>query len=100
MAKLYITEYDNLARDTRNFVIPAGQEPALVEQTIDIGESSVASLEFGSATQFVRIHTDAICSIDFGVSPTATTGSKRMAADTTEYFGVLPGYKVAVISNT
>jgi orotate phosphoribosyltransferase len=48
----------------------------------------------------VRVHTDAICSIAYGANPTATINSFRMNANTTEYFGVNPGDKIAVISNT
>jgi len=50
----------------------------------------------------VRVHTDVICSIKFGTSPTATTSTARMVAGQTEYFAVPQGasYKVAAISNT
>jgi len=52
-------------------------------------------------TTFVRLHTDAICSIKFGVNPTASATTARMAAGRTEYHGVPLGqaYKVAVITN-
>ena len=98
MAKVYISEYKAMAAVDR---FPAALEPSEAEQTpVAIGGASVQSAAFGATTLMVRIHTDAICSIAFGSSPTATANSKRMAADTTEYFGVKPGDRVAVITNT
>ena len=74
--------------------------PALATQKIAIGGSSTQSASFSATTYMVGIATDAICSIEFGTNPTATANSKRMAANTTEYFEVDPGSKVAVISNS
>lgn len=102
MAVLYITEYADLAQmpDQTRHEMP--QEPALVDQTVAIGGASTASLAFGNSTRFVRLHSDAICSILFGTAPTATATKGRMAANQTEYRGVPQGasYKVAVITNT
>ena len=98
MAVLYISEYDNVATDNRGMV-QAGQEPAIATQTVAIGVAA-QSAAFNARTRFVRIHTDAICSVAFGANPTATTSSARMAANQTEFFGVVPGHKVSVISNT
>lgn len=96
MAKLYLTEYGNLPGSGAQ----VGQEPAIVEQaTLAIG-SETKSSAFSDNTRIIRVHVDAICSIAFGTSPTATTSSKRMAADQTEYFCVRPGDKLSVISNT
>ena len=47
----------------------------------------------------IRVHCDAICSISIGNSPVATTTNKRLAANQTEYFGVIPGQQIAVITN-
>jgi hypothetical protein len=76
-------------------------EPPLAEQTVAIGAEAKSSA-FNASTRYVRIHVDAICSILFGTSPTATTSKKRLAANQTEYFAVPPGqsFKVSVISNT
>ena len=101
MAKAYISEYSILSRDEKGIAIPVGMEPALVEQTpVAIGGSSVQSAAFNASTKYVRIHVDAVCSIAFGTNPTADANSKRMAANSTEYFGAQPGFKVAVITNT
>lgn len=102
---LDITEYSNLALDRRGNVIPVGQEPAITVQQIVPGGASVASEAFSANTRFVRLHTDVNCRIEFraagpGVDPTATAASQRLAAGATEYFGVLPGYKVAAITSS
>ena len=102
MAKLYISEYAGMAHQLAGAEqIAAAQEPALFVQTpVVIGAGSLQSAAFTGGTRVVRIHTDAICSIKFGSNPTATANDQRMAANTTEYFGVTPGEKVAVITNT
>lgn len=99
MAKVYITEYIRMPADTRGLV-PAGDEPGVTTQTVAIGGASVQSSAFNAATKFIRLHTDAICSVEFGSNPTATANSARLAANTTEFFGVRAGHKVAVITNT
>lgn len=98
MAVVYITEYTRTPLDIGQS-IPAGQEPG-VNQTVAITAGSVQSAAFGADTKFVRIHTDAICSIKFGTAPTAAATDARLPANGTEFFGVRPGDKVAVITNT
>jgi len=75
--------------------------PALAEQKITYS-TTTQSAAFNAKTRMVRIHTDSICSIEFGTNPTATTSTGRMAAGATEYHGVPVGqnYMVAVITNT
>ena len=105
MATLYITEFQALGQSgmptwgTTNGPTQAAQQPPIAEQTVAIG-ASTQSAAFNAATVLVRLHTDAICSVLFGTNPTATTASARLAAGQTEYFGVAPGMKVAVITNT
>lgn len=98
MATLYITEYSQSGRIAGD--VPVGREPALSNQTVAIGGSSTQSSAFGNNTRLVRLHTDAICSVTFGASPTATSAKSRMAANQTEYFEVYPANKVAVITNS
>ena len=99
MAVLYITEYQRLAA-AQGAQVAAGQEPSVAEQNVAIGAGSLASAAFNARTNFVRLHSDAICSVAFGAAPTAVATAKRMAANQTEFFGVNPGQKVAVITNT
>lgn len=98
MATLYITEFTTIA--TRISGAPIAQMPPVAEQTRSISGSSAQSSAFNLATRFVQLHTDAICSIAIGLNPTATTSTMRLPADTTVYFGVTAGDKVAAITNT
>ena len=102
MATLYITEYARVAFDP-NGPLAMPEEPPLASQTVAIGSGSVASNAFNVATRFVRLNTDAACSIQFGFpTPTAVATTARMAANQTEYHGVPQGggYQVAVITNS
>ena len=100
MAKLYISEYVAMPKHLGQLVM-AGLEPAVAIQTpVVIGGGSLQSAAFNAETKFVRLHTDVICSVAFGTNPTATANSARLAANQTEFFGVNPGDKVAVITNT
>lgn len=102
MATVYITEYARQARDASGFQMVVADEPPVASQTVAIGGTSAQSSAFNGLTRFVRVSTDAICSIEFGSNPTATSSSRRLPANTTEYFGVPQGgsFKIAVITNT
>lgn len=98
MAKLYITEYTKAASSGDiGGLVPIAQIPSITTQVLTHTGSSVQSAGFDSDTRFVRIHTDSVCHVIAGDNPTATTSNMRMAADQTEYFGVRPGQKIAVI---
>lgn len=98
MAVLFITEYQELARPEPGMGQIA-QAPALAEQTVAITGASLQSAQFNASTRFIRLSTDAICSISIDFTPTATATKGRLPADNVEYFGVRPGMKIAVISN-
>lgn len=101
MATLYVSEFGAIAPGGSGGPAQVVCGPALASQTVAIGGSSTASASaFGNGTRLIRVHTDAVCSIAIGTSPTAAATAMRMAADTTEYFGVNPGEKIAVITNT
>lgn len=99
MATLYIAEFSN-----NGLAIGKGLQIAqgvpLAEQTVSIGGSTTQSSAFNARTTFIRVHADAICSIALGSNPTATAAKMRLPADAIEYFGVVPGHKIAVITNT
>jgi hypothetical protein len=80
--------------------MPVAKMPPLATMTAPIAGSTTQSSGFGLSTFMVCIHADTICSVEFGANPTATTSSRRIASNATEYFEVVPGQKVAVISNT
>lgn len=100
MSFAYITEYRRQSRDGVSMTIPTGQEPALRTQRVPIGGTSVQSEVFDSKTTFVAINVDVTCSLAFGDDPTATTSSMRLPQDATMFFGVIPGHRVAFISNS
>ena len=103
MASLYITEFAGLVRDGANgsqSALPVGTLPPLAAQKVTIGATSAQSAALNASTRLVRVHTDAICHIVAGSDPTATTSNARLAADTTEYFAVTPGHKLAVIAGS
>lgn len=99
MAKLFVSEYRGQARDVVGNPVPTGDEPALAEQTVTFtATGSVQSAAFNQLTTFVRIHADTACYIKFGASPTASGNTKKMAANSTEWFGIgQSGLKVAAI---
>ena len=101
MAVLYISEFSQIY-SAGGPSAPFARQPPIAEQTIAIGAGSVQSNAFNAATTFVRLSTDAICSIEFGTNPTATATKARMPAGSVEYFSVAvnTGQKVAVITNT
>jgi hypothetical protein len=109
MAKLYIAEAANMTflPNALGQMMPM---PPAAEQTVAIGGGATQSAPFGSLwspplpldgrTIYLRVHTDSICSIAWGVNPTATTANMRLVTNQTEYFGARPGYMLSVISNT
>ena len=100
MATVYILE-TNATGGTGNFPISAAFfNTKAIQQTVAIGGSSAQSSAFNVTTNLIRVHVDAICSINIGSNPTATTTTARLAANQTEYFTVNPGDKLAVITNT
>ena len=102
MTVLYVAEFSQLVTTPNGIAAMALQSP-LAEQTMSITASSTTLTNpFNSATKFIRVHTDSICSIKVGGAPVATTSTARMAANQTEYFGVAQnsGWNIAVITNT
>ena len=99
MAVVYITEHEKPQLSFGN-LMPMATMPPLAQQVVSITAGSIQSSAFGSTTYMVGVHTDAICSVEFGSNPTATATKRRLAAGTTEYFQVTPGHKIAVITNT
>lgn len=100
MALLDVSEFSKLARDATGTPTTAGLYPQVAQQQVAIGGGSLQSSAFDLNTRFIRVHADAICRVAIGSNPTAAGTSMRMAAGQTEYFGVLPGHKIAVITST
>lgn len=95
-----ITEYSTLPNDAAGKPVLTGLEPAQAQQQVEIGAVSAQSAVFNEVTRFIRLHADSACRIEFGTNPTATAASRRMAAGATEFVGVRPGLRIAVIQTT
>jgi hypothetical protein len=107
MALLYVTEFAEMAIGPAGRVGQVAQQPPVAEQALIASNGSVVvSNFFNTSTRMVRLHTDVICAVEFGTAPVAvaagSTGTARMAANQTEYYGVPVGglYKVAVTGST
>jgi hypothetical protein len=99
MALLDVTEYRELTVTGVGHIVMAGQEPAVLTQQVAITPGSLQSAPLSDVTRFVRIHADATCRVAVGSNPVASASSMRMVAGGTEYLGVLPGLKIAVIAS-
>ena len=96
---LDIVEYKDLARDASGGSIATGAEPNLRVQQLPVVSQSSQSSAFVDGTTFVRVHSSEACRVAFGANPTADATSMRLAPNSTEFFGVRSGHKVAVIAS-
>jgi hypothetical protein len=96
---LFLTEYASLARDTFNYGMPAGLEPAVQEQSFTPDASSIQSSVFDDRTSFVMVHAQEACCLAWGADPIAVTYRQRIGAGETRYVGIPAGqgFKVAAI---
>lgn len=99
MATVYVAEF-TIVTTLAGVPTSIALQAPIAEQTVAITGSSTQSNAFNAATRFIRVHTDAICSIKVGADPEASATTERMAAGQTEYFGVSPAHKIAVITNS
>lgn len=101
MTKAYISEYANAPQAQLGNILMCGAEPSVAQQVVDYTSGAAASSAFAATTKFIRLHVDSIASFRFSTAGTAaTTSFPRMAAGATEFFGVSPGDKVSLITNT
>jgi len=99
MATLFITELEAPPLSNGG-VLAVAKLPSVAQQTVAVGAGSLQSNAFNALTKLVRLHTDVVCSVNIGANPTASATTMRLAANSTEYFAVNPGDKVAVITNS
>jgi hypothetical protein len=106
MAFLYVTEFAEMEIGWGGRQGQIAQQPPLAEQAIANTGASTQSAAFSAKTRYVRLHTDTVCAVEFGINPTAiaagATGTARLGAGQTEYYGVPlgQGFKVAVTTST
>ena len=104
MAILYISEFKNLPFTDNGKMQCCDAAEWVVDQTLPFTASSAASSGFNTATRYVLLSSDAVCSISWtlaGASTNAaTTSNLRIPASTPIQFGVQAGMKVSAITNT
>lgn len=107
MAKLYVTEFVGAGRYYGS-AIPVAHTGSWTENAaspMSIGASAVFSSTFSVNSSLIRLHADSICSILVGKSTangggTVTANNARMTANQTEYYEVVPGQVISVITNS
>jgi hypothetical protein len=102
MTTLYISEFAGLPITPEGVMQASDASQWVTDQTVPIGVAA-SSAAFNQKTNLVVISRDATCSIVWiqpGMSGTATTSNLRLLANTTMTFGVKPGMKLSVVSNT
>lgn len=77
--------------------IQVASAPELQSENVTSSASSAQSSAMPRNTEVVRIATDTTIRVSLGENPTATATGIRILANTSEYFAVKEGYKVAVI---
>lgn len=84
--------------------IPVGRfdDKTVWQSVITLSTASQASSAFATTTAFIRVYNSGICNFRIGGADTTASvgGAGRLPADHTEYFGVVPGDIIAVISDT
>jgi len=81
---LYVSEHVSLEAGVPTVPAPANQ-------TLKIGDKSVASARFDPATRFIRVLAAADCWISFDIDPVASSGTMHLLANVPETFGVPRG---------
>lgn len=99
-ATLYISEFASPVGQVGSVQANVYPQPAITDQTVAITGASVQSAAFNASTHAIQVECDSDCSISIGTNPTATTTNFLMGDGTPYQFVVVPGQKIAVISNT
>src|SRR3990167_5606407 len=99
MAIAYIQEYRDVAVDSKGRSLGIPMIGDSTKHQIVTFTTTTASLAFQKNTRFIRVLSDTACHYDVGFNPVAITASNpKMAANVFEYFGVLPGDKIAFVT--
>ncbi len=71
-----------------------------VSQVVEVGNESAQSDAFATTTTIVRLYSDEDAYIAFGADPEADESSMVLPGGIVEYFGVVPGTKIAALMVT
>jgi hypothetical protein len=85
---VYVTEFATISIGPQGLQAQVVVEPELADQTVTSSGAHAESSAVNAKTRIVRITTDSVICLTSGLTPVATTGMRRMAADTVEYFAV------------
>lgn len=102
MAFLYVieaTDIKHLQGDGAQAISGIGKAAYRIDNTA----ASTQGPLLNTATKYVQLHTDSICSFEMGVNPTAVVGAKRMAAGETRTYeidGSAGDVRIAAVFNT
>lgn len=101
MATAYIAEFADIAVTFAKYAA-APAAPGTADQTVSTSGSNAQSAAFNANTRIIMISTPAAQAIRvaFGANPDATAGGPRLPANSTFFFGVKPGHKVAMVDVT
>ena len=92
MPYIHIAEFNQTTKGGTAVVLPP-----VVEQRFELTQDNQVSEVFHDQTIIIRVKCDVACFIESGSDPEATDQSVPMAAGI-EYFGILPGHRLAFIA--
>lgn len=97
-ANAYISEFAALGRTSSGTATAQiATLPSNADQKLDYSGGVQTSAAFNAKTYFIRVLCDSPCSVSG--AGTATTSNMRLPTDGVEYFAVLPGSTISVISS-
>lgn len=100
MAKVYVTEYEQAARDAAGNVVQMPQEPSVACTVLDVTSGAQVTGALSERTRYVLVSGDAGFSFKVGQNPTATVDDTRVGS--AMFFGLsgnASGLKVSAITN-
>ena len=92
---LSLCEYRDIGSTARGS-IPVPLEPAIAEQSIQLGHTSQQSKQFSPDTCLVKLIANADCTIAIGPDPDATNSVRHLAAGREQILSVLPGSNLMI----
>lgn len=97
-----ITEYASDMVSTVRGAAQIAVDPPLAVQILALGGTSVPSAAFNAATKYIRICVSGVDAriVNNTASPVADAATSERMAVGTEFRGVTPGNKIAVITAT
>lgn len=74
-----------------------GGLPSTTQKRV-FSETATSTAAVGASSYYVRLLATGACHVDFAETPSATSASMLVAANTPEYFHIEGGHKVGVVS--